>query len=111
MSLTRRPAHCPPSQQVKVQVMDGLATLIARVDDDAVALVEPLVAREVGSGGHQVAQQRLVLRERLRLGCDVLFGDEEQMCRGLRIDIREADAPLIFIDTVGRNRTFNNLAK
>ena len=52
-----------------------------------------------------------MLGKSLRLGRDVLFGNNKQMRRSLRIDIREADAPLIFIHTVGRNRTFNNLAK
>ena len=36
--LARRPGHIPPCQHMEVQVLDGLAGLIAAVVDDTVAI-------------------------------------------------------------------------
>jgi hypothetical protein len=96
---------------MQVQMMNRLPAIIPCIDHHTVSLIEPLRSRQIGRGSHQMTQQRLMLGKRLRLRRDMLFGNDQQMRRSLRIDIRETDAPLIFIDTVGRNRTFNNLAE
>src|SRR5260370_41285913 len=94
-----------------MQMMDGLAAVVAGVDNDAIAAIEPLAPRKVRRGCHQVPKQRFVLGHSLGLRGNVLFGDDNQMRRRLRVDIREADAQLIFVYAVGRDGSGDNLAK
>jgi len=57
-SLARRPSHVPAPEQVDMQVVDALATVLASVDDRAVAgLGDALLARERGGHGHHLAEQ------------------------------------------------------
>ena len=81
--LTRGPGHMPSTQQMQMQVMHRLPAIVTGVDDNAVSLIELLRTRQIGGRRHQVSEQRLMLRKRLRLRCDVLFRDDEQVSRGL----------------------------
>jgi hypothetical protein len=77
---------------VEMQVVDCLPTVIARIDDDAIAAIELMVTGEVCGDRHQMSEQRLMLRYGLGLGGDVLFGNDEQMRGRLGVDVGKADA-------------------
>ena len=55
------------AQQMQVQVMHRLPAVVARVNDDAVSLVEPVLTRQICCGSHQVSKKWFVFRHRLRL--------------------------------------------
>lgn len=101
----------PSAEQVQVQVVDGLAALFPGVDDYAIAVVQLAGAGDVGSGGHQMAQQRSVFGGGLCLRGNVLFGNDQQMSWGLGIDIGETDATLVFINTIRGDLSLNNFAE
>ena len=73
-------------------MVDGLAAVVACVDDDAIAVVELMAAGEVGGDSHEVSEERLMLCHSFGLRGYVLFWDDEQMCGGLRVNVGEADA-------------------
>ena len=99
-----------PTKKMKVEVVDRLPPVVTRIDDDAISLVELMLASQVCGSSHQVTEQRLMIRNGLRLGCDVFLRDDEQMCGGLGIDIGKTYAELILVKTVrwylsGKNPT------
>jgi hypothetical protein len=100
-----------PTQKMKVEVVDCLPAVVTGIDDDAISLVELMLASQVRSSSHQVTEQRLMLRNSLRLGCDVFLRDDEQVCGGLGIDIGKTYAELIFVKTVRRYLSGKNPAK
>ena len=83
--------HGSSAEQMEMQVVDRLASVIASVDNDTIAAIELMAAGEVGGDGHQVSEERLVFRYGLSLRGDVLFGDDEQMRGRLGIDVGKAD--------------------
>ena len=99
------------AQNVKMQMIDGLAAIRAGVDHDPVAAIEPRFARHCGGLRHQVSQQGGVLFLGMRLRRDVLFGDHQQVRRRLRIDVRKTKAQFILIHPLGWNSARNDLAK
>jgi hypothetical protein len=88
-----------------------LPAVIACVNDNAIASIELVTAGKVGSHRHKMSEQRLMLCHGPGLRGDVFLRDDEEMGGGLWVDIREADAELVFIDTTGRNGTVNDLAE
>ncbi len=101
----------PPAQQMQVQMVHRLAAVIAGVDDHAIAAIQLTAARNLSSRGEQMAQQRRMFGGSLRLRGDVLLGDDEQMRRGLGIDIRKADAEFVFVNAARRDLSFNDFAE
>ena len=88
------------TQKMKMQVVDRLPTIVPCINDDAISLIELMLAGQVRGSRHQVPEQRLMLSDSLRLGCDMFFRDDEQVRGSLRIDIRKAYAELVLINTV-----------
>jgi hypothetical protein len=96
---------------MEVEMVDGLSAFFAGVDDDAVTTVQFPSAGDVCGNGQQMAEQWSVFGCGLRLGGDVLLGNDEQVGGGLRIDVGKADAEVILIHAIGRDFTFYDLAK
>ena len=46
--LARRPVHLAAAKQMQVEMIDGLAAVLAGVDDDAVAVFEAFFASDFG---------------------------------------------------------------
>lgn len=92
-------------------MMNRLPAIVARIHDDPVPMAQLLATRNLGGRSHQVAYQRSMLRISFGKGSKMLLRYDQQVCRGLRVDIGEANAEIVFIDAIGRNRTGNNLAK
>ncbi len=96
---------------MEVEVVDGLAAVFASVEDDAVAAIQLSSARDLRRDGQQVAEQWRMFGGCLCLRGDVLFGDDEQMGGGLRTDVGEDDAEVVFVYAVCRNLTLYDFAE
>ena len=90
------------AEQVKVQVKHRLPRLRAVADHDAECVFHAELARDLADREQQVAEQRLVLRLRVREPRDLLLGDDEDMDRRLRVDVLEGEAQLVLVDDVRR---------
>ena len=101
----------PAAQQMQVQMIHRLPSIIARVYNDPVTAVQLLHACDLYRRGHQLAHQRTIFRLHLRGRDNVLLRNDQQMLRSLRIDIGKADADFVFIHTVRGNRARDDLAK
>ncbi len=111
LELSRRPAHGPASEQVKVQMLDRLPAVHPRVYDQPVAVCQALLPCQVSCYGKQMAHQPGVLRHGMRMRRKVLLGDDQEVDRRLRVDVRKGQAHLVFKDSLCRNRSRNNLAE
>src|ERR1700679_1233297 len=87
--LARRPVHLPSSQQMHMEVVDGLASVRAGVDDETVALCQPLLPGDLGGRCEQMAEQLRVVGSGMRERGKVLPGDDEHVDGRLRVDVRE----------------------
>ncbi len=101
----------PPTQNVQVRVIHRRASVIPRIYDYAVSLVQRVSASDPGCRSHEVSEQRSMLRKSFRLRGDVLLRNDEKMSGRLRVDIRKAYTELILIDPIGRDGTGNDFAK
>ncbi len=90
-------------------MVDGLAAVLAGIDDYAVALAEAILLCEIGGDGHQVADQMLVVR--LVEGSDVLARNDEQMSGCLRRDVGEGEYAVILVDRFGWNVAGDDFAE
>ena len=99
------------AEQVQMQVIDGLASISAGIDDHAVAGGEILFTGDFGHGPQEMAEQGAVIG-----GCfcernDVPARDDKQMHWRLRMDVGEGDALLVFVDACGGNASVDDLAE
>ena len=101
----------PAPQQMQMQMIHCLAAIVTSIHHNPVTLIQPFFTRNFRRSTHQVAHQRSIYCHCLCRGTDVLFGNDKNMGRSLRIDVRKPNAKFVFIDPVGRNGAFYNLAK
>ena len=109
--LARGPCHGAAAEEMYVDVVDGLATVFAGVDDGAVSLGESFSAGDFRGGPLEVAEQVLVILFCVSDRGDVLPGDNEDMYGRLRLDVGEGVAVLILVDGFGRNASVDDLAE
>ncbi len=83
-----------------MEVVDGLATVVASVDDEAVAAVEMVGAGEIGGFGEEGAEEDGVVRDGVGEGSDVASGDEEEVGGGLGVDVGEGEEIGGFVDAL-----------
>ena len=91
--------------------MDGLAAIVPGIDDEAIAVGQTIAARKFGRDRNQMAEQRSMLLRDMRKRCYVLLRNEEQMCRRLRIDVRERYALIVLMKPLDRDGAGHNLAE
>lgn len=99
---------------MNVQVLHGLSSIGAGVDDGAIAVVKALLCRDLRRSGEQLAEEcggfaaELTGVEQTR---DVFAGDDQNMHGRLRIDIRKRNHILILVDQFGRDGSVDDFAK
>ena len=86
------------AQQVQMQMIHRLATIIAGVHDDPVAFAQLLVARDRAGRRHQRPQQPGIFSDALAVEAICRFGMISICVGRLRIDVRKTNAKLVFID-------------
>jgi len=99
------------AQQMQMQMMHRLTAIIAGVDDDSVSTVQLVTAGDLCRGRHQMAYQCGVLGKRLGLRGDMLFGNDQDVGRCLRIDVRKPDGQFILINATCWYRAMDDLAE
>ena len=88
--LTRRPGQGASAQDVEVQVGYRLAAVLTAVDHEAVAGIgDPLVCRDAGRRQDQAANQVRVIRGQIVQAGQVAPGDDQDVGRGLGVDVGE----------------------
>lgn len=101
----------PSAEQMKVQVVHRLATIVTRIDDDAIAFGKTVRTRDVRGHRDKMAEECTMFRCDLRQRSKVLFRNDQHMRRSLRVDVRERDALLIFVEALYGNRPGDDLAE
>ena len=92
-------------------MVHGLATIRPCVDYQAIAVVQVVGAGNLAGLGEKSAQQGRIFRQRVGVGGDVPLGNHEHMHGGLRVNIGKRKHILCFMETLGRDRARNDLAK
>jgi hypothetical protein len=92
-------------------MIDGLAAILASVDDGAIPAGEPLAARDFGSGPVQVPEELIVLFVSVCNGGDVLAGNDENVHGRLRLEIHEGVALIVLIHRFRRDAPVDDLAE
>jgi len=87
----------PSAQEVQMQVIHRLPTIVTGIDYDAVSTVKPYAARYFRSFRHHVAQKRSMLLLGMGRGRNMLLRDDQHVRRSLRIDVRKTKALVVFV--------------
>src|SRR6185437_16548048 len=95
--LSRRPIHRPPTQQVEVKVIDGLATVRSGIDHQAVSAVELPGPGHLADRPEQMSEQVGIAGGRLGVRADVLLRNHQNMRGRLRVDVRKGQHTLILV--------------
>ena len=110
--LSRRPLHGAAAEQVDVEVIDRLPPVGTGVDDQAVARCgEALLFGDLAGFEQQVAEQGAVLGSGVLHAGDDFLGDDEDVRRGLGLDVAESQTIVVLIDDVGGNFAADDFAK
>ena len=94
-----------------VEVVDGLAAVGAGVDDEAVAVGEVLGAGDFADGVEEMAEERFVILRRMGMRGEVVLGDDEDVGGSLRVEVREGESLLVFVDAGGGDFSRDDLAE
>lgn len=94
-----------------MEMVDRLSPVFAGVDDDTISAIQLSLARNVCGDSHQMTKQGCVFGNGLCLRGDVLFGNDEEMGRCLRIDVGKGDAEIILVEAVCRDFAFHDLTE
>jgi hypothetical protein len=95
-----------------MEVRDRLAAVGAVVDDEAEAFVGGVHAELGGDGTggeEEVAEEFLVIRRGFADARNGFLGDDENVDGGLRIDVFEGEAKLVFVDNIGGDFAVDDL--
>src|SRR5579871_5096049 len=101
----------PSAKHVDMQVIDGLAAVLSRVDHHAISIRQPLGAGDISSLRQQVSEKLCMVAVGVRKRGDVLAGHYQEMYRRLRLDIRKRVAFVVLINSSRRNGSRNDFAE
>jgi hypothetical protein len=97
-NLTRRPFKMTPTDDVDVQMVYRLTAMLAGVHDGAKTMVQFLGFGDFANL-HKKASKNLGIFHFSYIG-NMIFGQNQYMCRALWINISDCDARLIFSDNI-----------
>lgn len=86
------------AQDVQVKVAYGLSAVVARVDDGAVTVGQALLLSDLVGGGEEVAKEYRVVGCGLGQGLEVLLWNEQDVGRGLWIDVGKGEDVVVFVE-------------
>ena len=110
--LAGRPAHLSSSEKVKVDMINLLATVVINVENKAIAvIVHAEIFGNIFSTQGYLSEELGIVIVRVVDSVDVLFGDNKDMFRRLRINITERKQGIILKDNISRDLAFNNFTK
>jgi hypothetical protein len=94
-----------------MEMIDGLAAVFARVDDDAVALGEIFLAGDFCRSPEQVSEKRGVMRPGFGERDDVFARHNQDVDRSFGPDISEGVAFVVLKNRRGGDASFNDFAE
>ena len=109
--LARGPAEGAAAEQMHMKVIDGLAAVAAGVNDETVAVIQALFPGEGAGLGKQGAEEGGVFRQRVGVGRNVALGDEQDVGRGLGVNVSESEDIGGFMQALDGDHARDDLAK
>jgi hypothetical protein len=109
--LSRRPLQVSASEQVHVQVKDGLSGARADVKHGSIAILDAALPSNLRRRELAFPDQLGVLGHGFFQPVNVLLGDNQDMGWSLGINIVERVGMLVFVDFLGRDFPANDAAK
>lgn len=104
----RRPRHLTLGEEMDVEVRNGFAGVGTIVDHEAETGGELEFFRDEIRDVKQVAEHGFVGGGRFRNARNQLLGDDEQVDGGLRLDVVEDEAEVVFVFDLGGNRAVDD---
>jgi hypothetical protein len=101
----------PASNDMQVQVKDGLPGARPVVDHQAEGIAHTQLLGHLASDQHQVPQQHLVIGGGVHQPGDAALGDHQYMDRCLGVNIVDRDAVLVLIEEITGNFTADDFAE
>ena len=106
------PGHSPAASKVKMDVKDFLTGISGRVENDPVPFfIDPQVPGDLAGPEQDMPENVLFFFWNVIEGCKMFLGNNQDVDRGLRIDVIEGDNTIVFEYQLGRNLIVNDLAK
>lgn len=99
------------AEQVQVEVEDGLSGAGADVEDGAIAALDAALASDAGGGELALADQFSIFGLRFLQSGEVALGDDEDVRRGLRVDVLEGEGVLVLVNLLGGDLAGDDLAE
>jgi hypothetical protein len=96
---------------VDVNVIDGLSAIFTGINHCPVALGKSLAARNFRRDQVKMPEQGTVFFRRVRNRRDVFAGNNQNMHRRLRMNVRESVASLILVDRFRGDASIDDSAK
>ena len=88
----------PSAENVQMQMGDGLSAVAPAVDDETVpGLRQTFIGSDTDGGEHEFPRQAAVCVFQFRQTGDVATGDQQDMCRGLGVDVTEGQELFIAV--------------
>jgi len=110
-TLSGRPTVRSASEQVQMEMIHGLAAILAGIHHHAVALDEAAVPGDLRGCPQQVTEQRTIIQIGIGQRVDVFARHYEHMHRRLRMKVRKGVAKLVLENRGRGNASFNDLAE
>ena len=96
--LSRGPDHLSAAEDVQMDMIDLLAAILVRIDDDTITGIGyALILRYRGSLHEQMTQQRFIFFRYFSKGGYLSFRNEQYMDRGFRVYIPERNTLIILV--------------
>lgn len=111
MRSTGRPSHGPLPENVEVEVRDRLTTIAATVGNDSEPVEQPRFPGEFLDGLVHRRQHDTVRGSRFEEAGHMVDRDDQEMDRGLGIDIVKRHHLIITMDDLGGDGALDNFAK
>jgi hypothetical protein len=103
--------HRSPAQQVNVKVVDGLAPVVAGIDDGSKASRQALTVGYARRNQVKVSQQILIFGGGFCQRTDVLTRYNQYVRWRLGVDVPERVRPIVFKDFLRRNFAGHDFAE
>lgn len=94
-----------------MQMIHGLAAMLGRVDDYAIAPGKPVLAGQVGRDPQKMTEQGRMLLAGVGQGSQMFPGHDQKMDRRLGMDIGKGIASVVLVDGLGRDASFDDPAE
>ena len=93
------------THHVDVEVVNGLGSVLAVVDDETKAVLQALLSGDLLGDEHKVAYEVLLVLSHLADLAESIpvLGDDQEVCGSLATDVPESHAPVIFEENLRRN--------